>query len=121
MKNILTINLSTLLIVFTFLGGNGLTSNEFFSSVEDDNIQYVESNDLGSCKQYLKDYQAFADQFVKVSKKYNENPEDPTLVKEYTDLASKAMKWTEEAPDDCNALQKVKMVKITTQIAGAMK
>ena len=121
MKNILTINLSTLLIIFTFFGGNGLKNNEFFSHAGYDSLQLVESTDLGSCKQYLKDYQAFADQYVKVSKKYKENPEDPALVKEYTDLASKAAKWAEEAPDDCNAMQKIKMAKITTKIAAAMK
>ena len=104
MKNILIINLSSLLIVFTYLGRNGLTSNEFFSSAEDYIIQFVESKDLGSCKQYLKDYGAFADQYVKVSKRYKENPEDPALVKEYSDLAAKATRWTEEAPDDCNAM-----------------
>ena len=121
MKNILSINFSTLLVIFTLFGGNGFINNEFFSHAGDDNFQRVESSDLGSCKQYLKDYQAFADQYVKASKMYKENPEDPAIVKEYTDLASKTAKWTKEAPEDCNAMQKIKMAKITTKITAAMK
>ena len=104
----------------SLIGGNWSTSNEgMLFGVDDSSV--IESHYPGSCKQYLKDYDAFADQYVEVSKKYKANPEDPSLVKEYTDLAAKAMKWSEQAPDDCNAMQKIKMAKISTKIAGAMK
>lgn len=58
------------------------------------------SGSSGDCDEFLRDYEAFIVEYVKVLKKYKDNPTDMSIMSDYTRLMTKAAEWS-EYPDDC--------------------
>jgi len=50
-------------------------------------------------RQFLKDYEAWVDNYVEIVKKYNENPADLSILADYTKLVSEMSDWTERADE----------------------
>ena len=48
-------------------------------------------------KKFLKEYEAWVDDYIKLMKKYNANPSDTSLLSDYTDAMQKMVEWSEKA------------------------
>lgn len=71
------------------------------------------------CAQFLKDYEKFANSYIKIIKKYKLNPTDPTILSEYTTAASKAIKMQTEASNCTDSKYASKLAQIASKIAMA--
>lgn len=57
-------------------------------------------------KQFLKDYEAWADSYVEFMKKYKENPSDLGLIGDYGNWIAETAEWAEKAEKYEDDLQK---------------
>lgn len=73
----------------------------------------------GDCDQFCSDYEAFADEYVALMKKYKANTSDATILSEYTEMLSKASEM-QESSKDCAADTKV-AARISKAIARIAK
>ena len=48
-------------------------------------------------KQFLKDYEAWVDGYIKILKKYSDNPSDLTILSDYTNSMQELSEWSERA------------------------
>jgi hypothetical protein len=48
-------------------------------------------------RQFLKEYEEWADDYVEILKKYGENPSDPTFLSDYLESMEKLAEWSEKA------------------------
>lgn len=71
------------------------------------------------CNQFLKDYSAFADSYIKLVKKRRANPTDPSILIEYTDAAAKALVMQKDAKACTDAEHAAKIMEIANRIAKA--
>lgn len=69
---------------------------------EDSNSAYT---DTEAWKQFLKDYEAWADSYVDFMKKYKDNPSDISLISEYGKLLAETAEWSEKAEEYEEALE----------------
>ena len=54
------------------------------------------------CDQFLADYEAFINDYLEMAKKLKENPQDMSVMTEYSQMTAKASKWAADAKD-CSA------------------
>lgn len=73
----------------------------------------------GDCEQFIKDYEAFADSYIKLLKKYKENPTDETILTEYTEASQKAIALQTDASNCTDASYANKLLEIGNKIAKA--
>jgi hypothetical protein len=71
------------------------------------------------CDQFIKDYSAFADSYVKLMKKYKANSSDPSILTEYTEAAQKAMDMQKDASSCTDPAYASKLMEIANKIAKA--
>ena len=57
------------------------------------------STDDAEWKQFLKDYEAWVDDYIAIVKKYKENPTDMSILSDYTEMISEMTEWTERADE----------------------
>ena len=50
-------------------------------------------------KQFLKDYEAWVDDYIAIVKKYKDNPTDMSILSDYTEMISDMTEWTERADE----------------------
>lgn len=60
------------------------------------------SGSNSKCDQFLADYEAYINDYLELAKKVKENPQDMSVMTEYTQMAAKASKWANDAKD-CSA------------------
>lgn len=53
--------------------------------------------EVGDCEQFCIDYEAFADEYVALLKKYKANPSDASIITEYSEMTSKAAEMQESS------------------------
>jgi len=46
---------------------------------------------------FIKEYEAFVDEYIELVKKYKENPADLSILSEYTATATKMAEWTQKS------------------------
>lgn len=83
----------------------GIKSFQLTSALQKEEHQSSSSSSSaasGDCEQFCSDYEAFADEYVAVIKKYKANPSDLSLLTEYNDVLQKAASM-EESAKDCRA------------------
>ncbi len=73
----------------------------------------------GDCDQFIKDYEAFANSYIKILKKYKANPNDASILTEYTEAAQKAVEMQKGATDCTDAKYAAKLMEIANKIAKA--
>ena len=71
------------------------------------------------CDQFIKDYSAFADSYIKLLNKRRANPKDPSILIEYTDAAAKALVMQKNASSCNDAEHSAKILEIANRIAKA--
>jgi flagellum-specific peptidoglycan hydrolase FlgJ len=86
------------------------------SSESTDNSSSTSSVD---CDQFIKDYSAFADSYVKLMKKYKANQSDPSILNEYTEAAQKAMDMQKDDSSCTDPAYASKLMELANQIAKA--
>ena len=69
------------------------------SAAESDVNNNDEASKSVDWKTFLEEYEAWVDDYVDFMKKYNENPNDISLLSDYTTLATEAIEWSEKAND----------------------
>lgn len=50
-------------------------------------------------KQFLKDYEAWVDDYIAIVKKYKNNPTDMSILSDYTEMVSEMAEWSEKADE----------------------
>ena len=50
-------------------------------------------------KQFLKDYEAWVDDYVEIFEKYKKNPADLSILYDYLDMVSEMVEWEERADE----------------------
>lgn len=133
--------LVVLSIVFSLTGCGGAkvpTSNDtndyndvsdVQSATLDTSITETESNSNNTeWKQFIKDYNAWVDEYVKIVKKYKANPTDLSIMTDYTKMVSEMTDWAErsekleEELDTTDALEfAAELAKIAQKLAEVAK
>lgn len=86
------------------------------SSESEDNSSSSSSVD---CDQFIKDYTAFVDSYIKLLKKYKANPTDPSILSEYTEAAQKATEMQTDASSCTDPEYATKLMELANKIAKA--
>lgn len=97
-------------------------SFEIRSVVDKSQLTSANSNTSGNsidCDKFIKDYEAFADSYIKLLKKYKANPTDATILTEYTEAVSKAAELQTNATSCTDAKYATKLMEIASKISKA--
>ena len=98
MKKLLAI---VLFIVFTMsmaacAGGETQTN----AKTEESSVAGTAStSDNAQWKQFLKDYEAWVDDYIALMKKYEANPTDASILADYTEMMNEVASWTTRAEE----------------------
>jgi hypothetical protein len=87
------------------------SDNESQNLLDNDN-----STSSSDCDQFIKDYEKFADSYIKILKKYKNNPSDMSILKEYTDCMQEAKDMQTKAQDCNDPKYATKLKNIATKI-----
>ncbi len=66
-------------------------------SVPETNKKSSSENDTVEWRQFLKEYEAWVDEYIEIVKKYKANPTDMSILSDYTNMLSKVSEWSEKA------------------------
>lgn len=103
-RRIRTIGISVLLTAIILTGcTNNTANNENPSQTEENTVSA--SAEIEPWRQFLKDYEAWVDSWIEISKKYRENPKDLTIISDYTNMLSEMYEWGERADEYENELK----------------
>lgn len=103
-RRIRTIGISVLLTAIILTGcTNNTANNENPSQTEENTVSA--SAKIEPWRQFLKDYEAWVDSWIEISKKYRENPKDLTIISDYTNMLSEMYEWGERADEYENELK----------------
>lgn len=75
----------------------GSTSKPSSSGSSSASSASLSASDNSQWKQFLKEYENWVDDYIKLVKKYAENPSDMSILSEYTKMAADAAEWAEKA------------------------
>lgn len=91
------------------------------SSTSDNDENESASVSSSDCDKYLKEYEKFVLKYIDVLKKYKKNPNDPSVISDYTKMMSNANEWAEKIEDCTNdSKYTAKILEIQTKIANAV-
>lgn len=101
-------------LILTSCGGS---SSESETS---ENQEVAEDESNGDCDQFLEDYEDFADSYIDVLEKMQEDPTDASALSEYTSSMSK-LSEIQASAQDCSGDPEFasKMAEITMKISNA--
>lgn len=103
-RRIRTIGISVLLTAIILTGcTNNTANNENPSQTEENTVSA--SAKIEPWRQFLKDYEAWVDSWIEISKKYRENSKDLTIISDYTNMLSEMYEWGERADEYENELK----------------
>jgi len=71
------------------------------------------------CDQFIKDYEAFVNTYVKVMKKYKADPTNPDVLMEFTDVSEKALEMDENSFYCDDEKYADKLIELATKMAEA--
>ncbi len=125
MKKILAIALCVL-FAMTMVACTGGAEQNTNSAADDSSVTDTESTSESSeWKQFLKDYEAWVDDYIVIVNKYKANPTDTSILADYTKMVSDMADWTtrtekvqEELTTDSEAL--AEYTKELSRIAGKL-
>lgn len=103
-RRIRTIGISVLLTSIILTGCTNNTANNKNPSQTEENTVSA-SAEIEPWRQFLKDYEAWVDSWIEISKKYRENPKDLTIISDYTNMLSEMYEWGERADEYENELK----------------
>lgn len=56
-------------------------------------------------KKFIKEYDAWVDDYIELVQKYSKNPTDPSLLQKYTKMAAEVATWAQKADKISKELQ----------------
>ena len=95
------------------------TTSSSSSSSNDNESKSSSTASSVDCDQFIKDYTAFVNSYVKLLKKYKANPTDATILNEYTEAAQKAIEMQTNAGDCTDAKYVSKLLELNNKLAQA--
>lgn len=94
------------------------SSSSSVDKEDEDESASVSSTD---CDKFLKGYEKFMLEYISVLKKYQKNPNDPSIISDYTSMMSKANEWAEKTANCANdSKYAAKLIEIQMKIANAI-
>lgn len=75
------------------------TSNNVDNSAENDEEAPAKTASDAEWKQFLKEYEEWVDEYIEITKKYQDNPSDLSILSDYTDMMTEMAEWTSKAED----------------------
>jgi hypothetical protein len=93
-------------------------SSDVTDSFTPDNNEMSSSS---NCDEFIKNYEAFADSYVKIMRKFKNNPSDPDVITEYTELVQKAAEMQTNASNCSDSKYTTKLLQIANKMAKAMQ
>lgn len=75
------------------------TSNNVDNSAENDEEAPAKTASDAEWKQFLKEYEEWVDEYIEITKKYQDNPSDMSILSDYTDMMTEMAEWTSKAED----------------------
>ena len=99
LKNILCLLLGAILILSFAACGEPTTggdSNEV-NQQSDAATENTQAETEKEWQKFLADYDAWADDYIELVKKYEANPTDTTILNDYTQKASEVSQWSQDA------------------------
>lgn len=67
---------------------------------EDENIdEEIDATTDVSWREFLKEYEEWIDEYIKILNKYNENPTDLSILEDYADMMVEMAEWSERADE----------------------
>lgn len=78
------------------------------------------SDDNTECDKFIKEYEAFADSYIKLIKKYKANPSDASILTDYTNAVEKAARMQNKAANCNDVKYSAKLMKIANKISKAV-
>ena len=79
----------------------------------------ADGNSTSDCDQFIKDYGAFVDSYIKVLKKYKKNPSDPNILAEYTEVVQKATEMQSNAATCNDPKYAAKLMSLANKMTAA--
>lgn len=70
-------------------------SNDTEASESDD----TSSSDDAEWRQFIKDYEAWVDEYIELLEKYTDDPTDMSILADYTEMLGEMAEWTEKADE----------------------
>ena len=67
------------------------------TSVPDKTESAAESSDTSGWREFLTEYKAWVDKYIAIVKKYKANPQDTSILSDYTSMMSELAQWQSKA------------------------
>ena len=89
------------------------------SEIDSDSEQTIveESADVTDWEDFIEEYEEWVDDYIVFMENYNDNPTDPTLLTQYTNLVTELSDWAVKADDLSEDLTDEEAIKFSTEIA----
>lgn len=84
-----------MLMVFSLVGCSD--SKEESNINLSEGVTSINEIDIIEWRQFLRDYEAWVDEYIAKFEKYKENPEDVTIMSEYTKMIPEILEWEERS------------------------
>jgi len=95
------------------------SSSDGITESSSDEITESSSTSSKDCEKFINDYEKFVSSYIAILKKYKANPNDMSILTEYSEMASKAVTMKKDASSCTDAKYVVKLMKLNTKIANA--
>ncbi len=88
------------------------------NAYEGSNSENASSSD---CDQFIRDYEAFADSYIRIMKRYKQNPSDMSILNEYNEISQKASNMQTKASNCTDTKYTSKLMSIANRLATALQ
>lgn len=103
MKKLWTLLIAVVILLsLTACGNETISTNEDTSNnvvTETTDEKNENSSNEAEWKQFLKDYEDWVDNYIEITKKYEANPSDLSILTDYTEMVSELAEWSEKADE----------------------
>ena len=109
------------LLAAVLKNGKGIEviSGDIVNLVKEPIIDNTASAEGSDCEEFYSYYEAFTNDYLDFIKKYKANPSDPTMISEYTDMATKAAEIQDDMAICTDPSYAPKFRKLSAKIAHA--
>ena len=109
------------LLAAVLRNGKGIEviSGDIVNLVKEPIIDNTASAEGSDCEEFYSYYEAFTNDYLDFIKKYKANPSDPTMISEYTDMATKAAEIQDDMAICTDPSYAPKFKKLSAKIAHA--
>ena len=81
----------------------------------------TDNSSSSDCDQFIRDYEAFADSYIRIMKKYKQDPSDMSILNEYNEIIQKASDMQTKASNCTDTKYTSKLMSIANRLATALQ